>query len=335
MPQIKLYNILVLNGINDDSAFLSVINHNPTPIYKYKVVSLRNTNPESINYSYKVELYSENASCALTGYLFSQTYSGIIIIIDKLCNSNIYQIESLLNMIGKKPILIVIETDKCTSENISYCNEFVKSFGTYIQLLFIDTSKMETAYNIHNIITSELIKFTDIMNEKHRLLNADSRGFASSRDYPEWLLVENFINLTLPDSLLDHYNKLRLTYYAILKYGIIQTLNYDSWVFTKFRENDKKDEWNYTSSRFYCLYIWSLLKKYNYNNISFETLVEKHPELEDNDLIYYYYNKKDLDNQHSKKNWIEPTLCKLSVYVPGLESDNSSQNTSSFGCTIL
>lgn len=320
MPETKSYNMLVFNGINsinNESAFLSVVNNNPSPIYKYKIVNLQNTNPKNINYSYKVELYS-----------------GIIIIIDGLYDSNIYQIESLLNVIGKQPILIVIETEQCTSEIISYCNAFFQSFGAYIQTLFIDTGKMENAYNIHNIVISQLEKLRDIMDEKHRLIIADTRGFSSSKDYPEWLLIDQFIDLTLPDSMLDHYNKLRLIYYAILKYGIRPTLNYDSWVFSKFREYDKKDDWNYTISRFYCLYIWSLLKKHNYMNMSFETLVEKHPELDDDNLIYDYYNKKDLENQYSKRNWIEPTIGKLEVYVPGLETNNSKQNTDNSGCII-
>ena len=317
MSEIKSYNILVFNGINNDSAFLSVINHNPTPIYKYKVEKLKYTNPKNINYGYKMELYS-----------------GIVIIIDGLYDSNIYQIESLLNLIGKQPILIVIENDHNTSDIISYCNCFFQSFGTYIQTLFIDTSKMENAYNIHNIITSQLEKLRDIMDEKHRLIIADARGFASSKDYPEWLLIDQFINMTLPDSMFDHYNKLRLIYYAILKYGIRPTLNYDSWVFSKFREYDKKDEWSYTNSKFYCLYIWALLKKNNYINISFETLVEKHPELDDVDLIYDYYNKKDLENQYCKRDWVEPTIGKLDICVSGFDMDNSSGKYANSGCNI-
>lgn len=312
MPQPKSYNLLILNEIRTDSAFISVIKSNPQLNFKYKILKLQNFNQKDITKIGK--------------------YSGLVIIIDKLDDTNILQIESLLNTIGKEPILVVIETIQFTSEFQSYSKSFFQSFGSYIHILFIDTSKIENAYNIHSIITSQLEKFANLMDEKHRLIIADARVFSSSRDYPEWMLVEKFIDLTLPSFILDHYNKLRLMYYAILKYGIKQTLDYDSWIFSKLREN--KNEWNYTNARFYCMYIWMLLKKNNYINVSFETLVENHPELDDENLIYDYYRKKDLDDPYSSTNWIEPTIGKLDVFIPGVEIKTSPQESVNTGCLI-
>jgi hypothetical protein len=271
-------------------------------------------------------------------------YSGIIILINRnvdFRNDHIYELcERIINSAEHHPILIVVENDtsiQFTDELITYEKMYFQSFGPHVQIVFINSKNIEIAYNIHNIVSKEIIKFQDLMDEKRRIIARDVRGI-TSRDYPEYLLIEQFNNATLSSKIWTHYNKLRIIHFAIMKYGIKKTLESDSWLFTKWRALIIAKNWNErfhnTKIKFWCRYIYDLLDTDSYSYSNMEILAQKHPEIENETLIYDYYIKNDLDNDNAHDNWVPPTIRSFKSVISGHETSAEMKIFSKVGCLI-
>ena len=119
---------------------------------------------------------------------------------------------------------------------------------------------------------------------------------------------------------------LRIILYGTRKYGIKTIIETDSWLMVQWSKYVKsksiENEFHKTKIIFWCVYLWELLECNP--NESLEIMLEHHPKLLSESIIYEYYDKKTLDSVKSKEKWCKPTIKQLTI-EPIIEDNATSE----------
>ena len=78
-------------------------------------------------------------------------------------------------------------------------------------------------------------------------------------------LLKEFCNYYLPINEFTHYNRLKLIYYSLVKYGLKNTIRYDGWLIVTWKKyiymninGEDNDYFHYGIIKFWCYYLNSL-----------------------------------------------------------------------------
>ena len=280
-------------------------------------------------------------------------YSGLIlehnISLVKFDDNDFSMIERLIKCAGNFPILVVlivsdqnVKIQKRTEnqqpngerpydyKDYNDYNDYkiyYQSFGQNIQTQIVQmdftSSCIESSSSA--IIFSAVKKFQNLMDEYSSVISLKNIPY-NPCDFPEYLLIEQFANCTLPSKLWTHYNRLRIILYGTRKYGIKTIIETDSWLMTNWSNYVKsksiETEFHKTKIIFWCVYLWELIECNP--NESLEIMLEQHPELLCESILYEYYDKKTLDSVKSKEKWCKPTIKQLSI-EPVIEDNATSE----------
>lgn len=223
---------------------------------------------------------------------------GIMILIDlssllnNLFDNIIKRIQTIIQLIPNKPLLIVLENTSADSFQYNLIKDLLKN--KYHKCANQDEYYNSRAWFI-DILTS---------SDKNVIPNITSRNISEN------ILISKFINATLPLEIWDHYGRLRIVYYSLMKYGILGTMDPQGWLCTNWKKYKTSvghgHLWHYTLTRFWAQILFGIISKNFYK--SFDELYNNHPEIHQGKLFQKYYSNDVLFSDQARNQWIPPNL---------------------------
>ena len=120
--------------------------------------------------------------------------------------------------------------------------------------------------------------------------------------------VKQFDKGTLPLEMWDHYGRLQIVYYSVVKFGLPPTMQLNSWLCTKWKSYKESighgHLWNYTLTMFWAQIIAKLAPKYN----NFNELYADNTWIHNGNLYRSYYSDEIIFSSAAKNNWVKPDL---------------------------
>jgi hypothetical protein len=124
------------------------------------------------------------------------------------------------------------------------------------------------------------------------------------------MMAEQFQNETLPLHIWDHYGRLRIVHYSLMKYGYKNTIDQSGWLCTNWKAYKTSighgDLWHYSLTRFWVNVIYNLQIKNNYK--SFDELYNNNPSIQNGSLFKKYYSDNVIFTPKARMEWVEPDL---------------------------
>jgi len=282
------YNFLHELGMSVSSPFLCM-HVTPTKIFDFQVFGLMTYDDKVIDYI--------------------KTRQGVIVIVNY---SNVKNAMEKINYVVKNvhniPILIKVE-----------------NLPNYTEDRYDTTQNPEKLPQIGNEITELLKPLTDKPHIK--LLFGDygakcwfnnmigksiveNKGKMTSITIPITEMAKKFQDCTLELEMWDHYGRLRIVDYSLMKYGYKKTIDPNGWLCTNWRKYKTSighgNLWNYTLTRFWANILYNLQAKNNYK--SFNILYTSNPPIHNGKLFQQYYSNEVLFSDNAKNSWVEPNL---------------------------
>jgi len=291
-------------------------------------------NPQMCMYQKPTKLYSFQTFGLYTKNNklsdFIKTKDGIIILVDhsKVTSNTIQRIDEIVKECPDIPILIVVDKEESYSR---FSDNLRGSWDrdTILKQMEERNKKMEEANKLSNKLEMAFSRFTNVDHRKFFFVNS-----AGSYEPKEWFntiiqkprqiktpqltsinissseLANRFEEGNLPLSIWDHYGRLRIVHYSIMKYGFKNTIDQNGWLCKNWREYKTSighgKLWHYTLTRFWMNVLYNLQKKYNYK--SFNELYNNHPNIQKGGLFKEYYSNDVLFTDYARNNWVKPNL---------------------------
>lgn len=279
-------NVTILT-LNDNSQLIHSIAKNNIHIGVYSCAAIHTT--PFFNY----DILSLNADPnKLFPYL--QLRDGLIIIIENKNDDIITTINQILKQNKNKPILIIDQTNKFTLE---YNEDNIKMITIMNDIDFVHLSKAQNWFDIKINFTNRI----EMPNSKIHDININN-------------FAKDFEENTMPIHLWNTYGRLKIVYYAILKYGFQNSLDNNGWLFTNWRKYKQSighgHLWNVTLTSFYVKLLNKLITNNNYklNNVDFDKLIYNYSFILNGKLFMQYYSDSLLFSEKAKTSWVEPDL---------------------------
>jgi hypothetical protein len=136
----------------------------------------------------------------------------------------------------------------------------------------------------------------------------------SSRTMSIGKMVEQFVKMTLPLNIWDHYGRLRMVHYSLVTKGYEDSVNPFGWLCTHWKQYKTsvghENLWHYTMTRFWTEYLYAYMKKApeTFNVVKFDDFYNMYPELQDGKLTKKYYSNDVLFSPVARTTWIPPHL---------------------------
>jgi len=129
------------------------------------------------------------------------------------------------------------------------------------------------------------------------------------------ILVKKFQDATLSLDLWDHYGRLRIVYYALMKNGYKKTIDPNGWLcqtWIKYKTSiGHKKLWHYTLTRFWVNIIYELQTKNRYR--TFDELYKDNSYIHAGSLFKQYYTPEVIFTQKARTEWIPPNKNKSNI----------------------
>lgn len=224
---------------------------------------------------------------------------GLIILIRNKLNEGIMDnIKTIIQRSPNKPILFLAQESTICKDLRPFCNV------SHRKLFDIDPTLKQGSYNeteakkwFNNILENKI-------NSNYAVNNSNSQNISTKE------LAEQFEKCTLKLELWDHFGRLRIVYYSLMKYGWENTINPIGWLCNNWRRYKKsighEHLWNYTLTRFWANILLNLQKKYSYK--TFRELYDNNPNIHNGSLYKEFYTNDILFSQYAKDNWVPPKL---------------------------
>ena len=109
-------------------------------------------------------------------------------------------------------------------------------------------------------------------------------------------------------NLWDHYGRLRIVHYSLMKYGFANTIDPNGWLCKNWKKYKTSighgNLWHYTLTRFWATILYCLQSKNKYS--TFSELYEKNPEVQNGSLFKEYYLDDIVFTTNARNNWVSP-----------------------------
>ena len=221
----------------------------------------------------------------LSDYIKSR--DGIIILLDTINDTILERINTIVHNSPFTPIAIILNT---SHKNSYQLDSFTK---VNHRQLFINNNFYAKEWFNNTIITTNVAK---------------SQIVLTSINIPIQEMAKQFQDCTMPLKLWDHYGRLRIVYYAIMKYGFDNAINSNGWLCTNWFKYKTSighgNLWHYTLTRFWACILYSLQLRGKYNN--FADLYEANPFIHNGSLFKEYYTDDVLFTAYARNNWVPP-----------------------------
>lgn len=124
------------------------------------------------------------------------------------------------------------------------------------------------------------------------------------------VMVQQFQNATLPLQIWDHYGRLRIVHYSLMKYGYANTIDQNGWLCKHWKIYKTTighgNLWHYSLTRFWVNIIYNLQQKNNHK--TFDELYNANTFLHNGSLFKKYYSDDVIFTQKARNEWIPPNL---------------------------
>ena len=123
-------------------------------------------------------------------------------------------------------------------------------------------------------------------------------------------MAKQFQDGTLPMAMWDHYGRLRIVHYALMRFGYKAASDPDGWLCSSWRAYKTSINhghlWHYTLTRFWMTILYDLQNKYKYQ--SFMELYDANPQIHNGGFFKFYYTDDVLFTPYARFNWVYPNL---------------------------
>lgn len=272
----------------------------------------------------------------LTNYV--KLFDGVIIVVEDINYNNkilnrIVEIYNLLLPLHK-PLLIVVEKSEV------YRAEPIKTIpitnlhtlmSQYCRVFYVDYSSGEKyssdiarkpaewlnstmKYNkdkLHNPIKqdTEDTKDTKTESESAKPMKVYMPN-TISKDIPLTEYIKQFEGKTLPLDKWDHYGRLRIVSYSLVKHGYTKTIDPNGWLCTNWKAYKESighnHLWNYTLTRFWANILFELIANNKYE--SFYEMYDANKKIQNGKLFQQYYSNAVLFSDKARETWVPPDL---------------------------
>lgn len=241
-------------------------------------------------------------------------------------------------MQSKDGIAIIINPQKLGRENMSRI-VYIISTNTHTPiLLFFDYNDIDNKFGYHSddkikALLGKLGSILDSYAEKY----LNFKYFVNSFEASSWFndavkkfnpnkkeikltsvtidpttMAQQFENATLPLHIWDHYGRLRIVHYSIMKYGYNNTIDPNGWLCKHWRAYKTTighgDLWHYSLTRFWVDIINNLQLKNNYK--SFDDLYKSNPPIQNGSFFKNFYSDEVIFTTKARNEWIKPDKIK-------------------------
>lgn len=236
---------------------------------------------------------------------YIQRMDGIIIIINcKNINTNVLsRIDTIIKQNPYKLLMCILE--KYENYNFNPSKYFTSFTTNYRKYFFIDYD-----VNFKSTMDSSVNWFNGMIKNNNQKDQEKKEKIESSVDIPLEKYVKMFVDNTLPMHLWDHFGRLRIVHFSLMKFGYHDTIDPESWLCTHWKKYKSSighgNLWHYTLTIFWAsiLYILQSRKKYK----SFDDLYNDNPNIQSGKLFKEYYSDDVLFNDNARNNWVKPNL---------------------------
>lgn len=232
---------------------------------------------------------------------------GIIILVEHANVQHVLKrITEIIKISPDKPLLIVVETNnKNTNDEFkNICN--VKNRKVfYVNYLDQWDNTLEPKEWFNTILLAENVKKVKISSKE-----VDDIINYTSSSIPMPIMASRFEDCVLEMKLWDHYGRLRIVHYSLMRYGYEDTIDQSGWLCTNWKKYKTSighgKLWHYTLTRLWTNIIYQLQKKYNYQ--TFSELYLNHEKLHSGKLYKEYYTDDVIFTDKAKNNWVPPNI---------------------------
>lgn len=243
---------------------------------------------------------------------------GIIILMDvNKCNKDIEtikeQITKIMNNNLERPILLYVENPGNLLhffENIEHPHhKFFTNDCAMYALYWINRNLFGKSNERGGIMAFNYINKEQISTE------------LTSRTIIYEDMAKQFENATLPLHIWDHFGRLKIVGYSLIKYGYENSIDPNGWLCTNWKKYKTTighgHLWNYSLTRFWATILSNLLKKYKSTlKLSpqqswgkyFSELYDMNTEIHQGRLFEQYYSSDVIFTDEARNNWVPPNL---------------------------
>ncbi len=138
-------------------------------------------------------------------------------------------------------------------------------------------------------------------------MNKSQKVIKTSNEITDDQLITLFESSTLPMNLWSHYNRLKIVYYSLRKYGYFDTIDQYGWLCMTWKKYKKtighEHLWNYTLTRFWIEILEGL---WFASFMNFDQMYLINPIIHNGNLHKEYYTNEVLFTEIAKNSWIVP-----------------------------
>ena len=124
------------------------------------------------------------------------------------------------------------------------------------------------------------------------------------------MMAQQFQSGTMPLHIWDHYGRLRIVDYSLMKYGYANTIDPNGWLCKHWKSYKTTighgDLWHYSLTRFWINIIYNLQTKNKYK--TFDELYKNNPNIHTGSLFKKYYSDDVIFTPKARNEWVQPNL---------------------------